>query len=187
MLNSLYNFALNPAQKINDIMQDRRVWPAFLGYGAGALSIIMMIALESGSNATPAWFAFGLLGILFFDLCLGFFFAASSHLFLELTTGKGRAAGLFVLIGLSEFTKTLLVAFAMAALAMPQILPFRILAVLVVLCLQIFVVLYMMHKAYGLSKTGTFFAMALSFVPSIISLLTIGFLFITFIFWLIFK
>jgi hypothetical protein len=184
---TLFNFAVKPGEEINKIMQERRLTLAMLGYFAGALSLMMMFALESGKPFSSASFTAGLLAFLFFNICVGFFFSASAHLFLELTTGKGRAAGLFVLIGLSEFTKTLLVAFALTALAAPQLLAFKTLAVLIVLLLQVMVILFMMHKAYGLSKTGTFFALVASFVPSLISLFALGFLFVAFIFWLILK
>ncbi|MDR0734758.1 MAG: hypothetical protein LBG16_03595 [Elusimicrobiota bacterium] len=184
--NTVFNFALNPALEINKIMQERRLGLALLGYLAGALSLMMMLALEDG-GATSEAFTAGAAGFLFFNLCAGFFFASSAHLFLEITTGKGRAAGLFVLIGLSEFTKTLLVAFALCSAAVPQLAALRALVVIAVLILQLFVILFMMHHAYGLSKTGTFFALAASLIPSIVSLFTLGVLFIGFIFWLIFR
>ena len=91
------------------------------------------------------------------------------------------------MIGLSEFTKTLLVAFALGAAAVPQLGALRAAVVIAVLILQLFVILFMMHHAYGLSKTGTFFALAASLVPSVVSLLTLGILFIGFIFWLVFR
>jgi hypothetical protein len=185
--NTLFNFAVKPGEEINKIMQERRLTLALLGYFGGALSLMMMIALESGKKFGSFGFTAGTVGFLFFNVCIGFFFSSSAHLFLELTTGKGRAAGLFVLIGLSEFTKTLLVAFALAAAAIPPLAPFRIIVVLIVLLFQILVILFMMHKAYGLSKTGTFFALVASFIPSIISLFTFGIIFLSFLFWLILK
>jgi len=185
-INILFNIASSPAREIHKIMQERRLGLAMLGYFAGALSIMMMLALEGG-GAGGFGFGLGLIAVLFFNVCVGFFFSSSAHLFLELTTGKGRATGLFVLIGLSEFTKTLLVAFAISSVAMPWLMPLRAWIVLAVLILQLFVILVMMHHAYGLSKTGTFFALAASFIPSIVSLLTLGAAFFIFIFWLIFK
>ncbi|MDR1123123.1 MAG: hypothetical protein LBL61_00585 [Elusimicrobiota bacterium] len=186
LFNIVFDFALNPAREINKIMQERRLGLALLGYFTGALSLMMMLALENG-GAKPAVFTAGAAGFLFFNLCAGFFFASSAHLFLEITTGKGRAAGLFVLIGLSEFTKTLLAAFALCAAAVPQLAALRAAIVIAVLILQLFVILFMMHHAYGLSKTGTFFALAASLIPSVVSLLTLGVLFIGFIFWMIFR
>jgi hypothetical protein len=186
LFNIVFNFALNPAREINKIMLERRLGLALLGYFTGALSLMMMLALEDG-GANPAFFTAGTFGFLFFNLCAGFFFASSAHLFLEITTGKGRAAGLFVLIGLSEFTKTLLVAFALCTVAAPQLAALRAAVVIAVVILQLFVILLMMHHAYGLSKTGTFFALAASLIPSVVSLLTMGVLFIGFIFWLVFR
>lgn len=160
---------------------------ALLGYFSGALSLMMMIALESGKKFSSFGFTAGTVGFLFFNVCIGFFFSSSAHLFLELATGKGRAAGLFVLIGLSEFTKTLLVAFALVCAAIPSLAPFRIIIVLIVLLFQTLVVLFMMHKAYGLSKISTFFALVASFIPSVISLFAFGILMFSFIFWMLSK
>lgn len=168
-------------------MQERRVSLAMLGYIAGALSIMMMLSLEQTGTTGGLSFFFGCLFFLFFNVCVGFFFSSSAHLFLELTTGKGKAAGLFVLLGLSEATKTLLVAFAISAAAFPALLPFRALAVFLVFVLQAVFIVFIMQRAYGLSKISTFVALLVSFVPSIISLLSVGMLFIWFVFWLIFK
>lgn len=180
IFNALYNFALYPATTINKIMDERRLGLALLGYFAGAASTVMVIGLNQG-GLSRAWFMLGLPAFMFFNLCVGFFFSSSAHLFLELATGKGRAAGLFVLIGLSEFTKTILVAFAIISLAMPWIAGAGALVSLLVFILQIFVILFMMHHAYGLSKTGTFFALVASVIPSVISMFALGFLFIWFL------
>jgi hypothetical protein len=186
MFNAFLNTAQNPTETINRIMRERNVSFALFGYAAGALSLMMAASLASGKTSGPVSFAFGFLFCLFFNLCVGFFFASSAHLLLELTTGKGKAAGLFVLLGISEFTKTLLVAFALTALAVPALLPFTELAVLVVLGVQLFFVLFIMQRAYGLSKTGTFLALLASFIPSVISLLAVACMFLVFLFWVIF-
>lgn len=186
-LNTLFNFVQSPSAAINKIMHEPRFGFAVLGYIVGALSILMMCSLEGGGSVGRFWLVSGFLLILFFNVCVGFFFASSAHLFLELTTGKGSAAGLFVLLGLSEFTKTLLVAFALSASALPALAAARTVVVILVLLLQLFFVLFMMQKAYGLSKIRTFFALFVSFVPSLISLLVVGFAVLGFIFWLIFK
>jgi len=186
-MNILLNFVQNPGAEINAIMQNRRISFALLGYACGALSLMMSIALENLGNYGMIAFIAGFIGLLVFNLLVGFFFAASAHLLMELTGGKSSAAGLFVLLGLSEIAKTLLVAFAISAVAFPGLLAMRPLAVLAVLGLQIFFVIYMMQKAYGITKTHTFFAMMASFMPSIISLFAVGFLFMGFLFWIILK
>ena len=119
-------------------------------------------------------------------MCISFFFSATAHLFLELTTGRGRAAGLFVLLGLSEFAKTLLVAFSLIALNFPVLFAYKGLIAFLVIILQLFFVLYMMQHAYGLSKKMTFLALIVSFVPSVICFFATIFILIGAIFWLIF-
>ncbi len=184
---NLSSFAQNPAAVIGGAISRREVRLAIWGYVAGALSIMLMSGLYGAKTVSVFGFFMGFMGFLFFNLCLGFFFAASAHLFLELTTGKGSAVGLFILFGLSEFTKALLVALALTSAAVPALDGIRWLIVILILILQLMFILYMMQRIYGISKIKTFGALAISFVPSVISFFAAGFLFILFIFWLIFK
>lgn len=166
MFTTLFNFVLKPSPTINQIMQERNLKLALLGYCMGTFSIVLSYGLQKGIGLGGFIGAFLL--ILFISICISFFFSATAHLFLELTTARGRAAGLFVLIGLSEFVKTLLVAFALIALNFPSLFAFKPLITFIVLLLQLFFVLYMMQHAYGLSKKMTFLALIISFVPPIV-------------------
>lgn len=186
-INTVFDFAQNPAQAVNDIMAKKELRLAVWGYVAGSLSIMLMSALEGAGTMSLFGFFMGFLGFLFFNVCIAFFFASSAHLFLELTTGKGNAAGLFVLLGVSEFTKALLVAFALTSAAVPALAAARWMVVILVLILQLLFILYMMQRVYGLSQFRTLAALVMSFVPSVVSFFAAGFLFILFIFWLIFK
>jgi len=185
MFNALFNFVLKPSPTINQIMQERKLKLALIGYSVGAFSIVLAHGLIKGTSILG--FLCSFLFILFFNVCISFFFSATAHLFLELTTGRGRAAGLFVLLGLSEFTKTLLVAFSLIALNFPVMFAFKGLFAFAVLILQLFFVLYMMQHAYGLNKKTTFLALIVSFVPAIICFFATIFLLISAIFWLIFA
>lgn len=186
LFSNIFTFVENPEKAINNILAQRSLALALLGYFAGALSITLMAALESGGMGAAILISLTCC-FLFLDISIGFFFASSSHLFLELTTGKGNAAGLFTLIGLSEFTKTLLVAYALIAGAMPVVAGFRILIVLTILLLQLYFIVYMMQRVYGLSKFRTLFALMLSFVPSVASLFSVLFIIIGLLSWLVFK
>lgn len=166
MFSTLFNLVLKPSPTINQIMQERNLKLALLGYSVGTFSIILSQGLVKGINI--GGFIASFILILFLSVCISFFFSATAHLFLELTTARGRAAGLFVLLGLSEFAKTLLVAFTLIALSFPALLPFKSFFSFIVLLLQLFFVLYMMQHAYGLSKKMTFLALIISFVPAII-------------------
>ena len=185
MFSTLFNFVLKPSPTINQIMQERKLKLALIGYSVGSFSIVLARGLTAGTSVIG--FISRFLFILFFNVCISFFFSATAHLFLELTTGRGRAAGLFVLLGLSEFAKTLLIAFALIALNFPALYAFKGLFTFIVLLLQLFFVLYMMKHAYGLNKTVTFFALIISFVPAIICFFTTIFLLISAVFWLIFA
>lgn len=185
MFSTLFNLVLKPGPTIDQIMQERKLKLALLGYCIGAFSIILAANLKGGIN----FFAFLALFIatLFFNVCISFFFSATAHLFLELTTGRGRAAGLFVLLGLSEFAKTLLVAFSLIAMSFPALFAYKGLFAFIVIVLQILFVLYMMQHAYGLNKKMTFLALIVSFVPAIICFFATIFILIGSIFWLIFA
>ena len=183
MFSTLFNFVLKPSPTINQIMQERKLKLAFLGYCVGAFSIVLAHGLTTEIGL--AGFIFQFISVLFFNVCISFFFSATAHLFLELTTGRGRAAGLFVLLGISEFAKTLLVAFSLITLSLPALYNCKGLVIFAVLVLQLFFVLYMMKHAYGLNKTMTFFALIISFVPAIICFLATIFILISAIFLLI--
>ena len=185
MFSTLFNLVLKPSPTINQIMQERKLKLAMLGYCIGAFSIVLAHGLVA--NTSLAGFVFQFMFVLFLSICISFFFSAIAHLFLELTTGRGRAAGLFVLLGLSEFAKTLLVAFSLIALNIPALYAFKGLAVFIVLLLQLFFVLYMMKHAYGLNKKMTFLALIISFVPAIICFFATIFILISAIIWLIFA
>lgn len=184
MFTTLFNFVLKPSPTINQIMQERNLKLALLGYCVGAFSVVLSYGLQKGISTGGFIGAFLL--ILFLSVCVSFFFSATAHLFLELTTARGRAAGLFVLLGLSEFAKTLLVAFSLIALNAPTLFAFKGLIYFAVLVLQLFFVLYMMQHAYGLTKKMTFLALIISFVPAIICFFGTIFLLIALIFAAIF-
>lgn len=185
MFSTLFNFVLKPSPTINQIMQERKLKLALLGYCVGAFSIVLAHGLTTEMSILG--FIFRFLFILFFNVCISFFFSATAHLFLELTTGRGRAAGLFVLLGISEFSKTLLVAFALVFLNIPVLYAYKGLFIFAVLLLQLFFVLYMMKHAYGLNKTMTFFALIISFIPAIICFFATIFILISAILLLIFA
>jgi hypothetical protein len=186
-LDKFFDLAKNPAQVFADMISKKEVRTAIWGYVIGALSLMMMCGIEGGGTISVFWLFMGFVGFLIFNLGLGFFFAASAHLFLELTTGKGNAVGLFILLGLSEFTKALLVAFALMASAIPQLAAIRWLIVIAILILQLMFILFMMQRVYGLGKIRSFFALAISVIPSAVFFFAAGFALISFIFWLILK
>lgn len=186
MFSSLFNFVSNPYDEINKIMQERRLFLAFLGFFTGSLSLVMAPALLR-NDMPPVVFVVSFVGVLFLNICINFFFASAAHLFLELTTGRGRATGLFVLLGISEFAKTLFVAYALCALVVPMPDYFKPLIIVFVLLMQLFFILYMMQQAYGLNKKTTFVALLISFIPSVVCLFTVIFLFIGFCVWFIFA
>ncbi len=185
MFSTLFNFVLEPSPTINRIMQERKLLLALLGYCIGAFSVALAFSLREGTGILAFLGCFT--AVLFLSVCISFFFSATAHLFLELTTGRGRAAGLFVLLGISEFAKTLLVAFTLIALNFPALFEYKNLLGFIVFILQLLFVLYMMQHAYGLSKKRTFFALLISFVPAIICFFASIFVLISAIFWLIFA
>ena len=169
LINTVYNFVIEPSKAVNDIIKNRSLFLSFLGYFTGSLSIMIMFALEAGGMGGIS-FTLTFLAVLFMNICIGFFISSGAHLLLELSTGKGSAAGLFTLVGLSQFCLTLLVSFALMEEVLPLLGIFKFFVFLVVACLQFFFILFMMNKAYGLSKIRTFFTLILSFIPAVLSL-----------------
>lgn len=184
-INTLYDFVTEPSKAVDDIIKSRSLALALLGYAAGSLSVMIMWALGGGGMGNFA-FTFGFFAVLFVDLCIGFFVASSAHLLLEISTGKGSALGLFTLIGLSQFCLTLLVSFALMQAAAPVLAVFKFLVLFIVALLQIYFILYMMNKAYGLSKVRTFFTLILSLAPAVLSLFAACGAFFFLLFWMIF-
>ncbi len=172
-INTVYDFVTEPSKAVDDIIKTRSLFMAFLGYVTGSLSIMIMLALGAGGMSNFG-FTFAFFGVLLADICIGFFVASSAHLLLELSTGKGSAAGLFTLIGLSQFSLTLLVSFALMQAALPALAVLKGFAVVIVAVLQLCFILYMMNKAYGLSKVRTFFTLVLSLVPAVLSIFMAG-------------
>lgn len=168
-INTVYNFVVEPSKAVNDIIKSRSLFMAFLGYVTGSLSIMIMFALEAGGMGSLG-FTLTFLAVLFMDICIGFFISSGAHLLLELSTGKGSATGLFTLVGLSQFALTLLVSFALMEAALPALSVLKFFVFLAVACIQFYFVLFMMNKAYGLSKIRTFFTLVLSFIPAVLSL-----------------
>lgn len=166
-IDTVYKFVTEPSKAVDEIIKARSLFHALLGYAAGSLSVMVMIALDGGGMGNLA-FTFAFFAILFFDICIGFFLASSAHLMLEISTGKGSAAGLFTLIGLSQFSLTLLISFALMEAAFPPIAVLKGLVISAVAILQIAFVLYMMNKAYGLSKVRTFFTLLMSITPAVL-------------------
>lgn len=183
-INALYDFVTEPSKAIDGIIKSRSLALALLGYAAGSLSVMTMWALGEGGMGGFA-FAFGFFAVLFMDLCAGFFVASSAHLLFEISTGKGSALGLFTLIGLSQFALTLLVSFALTAAAVPFLAGLKFLVVAVTAVLQLCFILYMMNKAYGLSKTRTFFTLVFSLAPAVLSLFAACGAFVFLLVWLI--
>ncbi len=166
-INTIYDFVTEPSKAVDEIIKARSLFHALLGYAVGSLSVVIMLALDGGGMSNIA-FTFAFFAVLFFDICIGFFIASSAHLMLELSTGKGSAAGLFTLMGISQLSLTLLISFALIETVFPPIAIIKTLVLLTVAVLQIAFVLYMMNKAYGLSKTRTFFTLLMSLVPAVL-------------------
>ena len=181
-INTVYNFIIEPSKAINDIIKTRSLFLSFLGYFTGSLSIMIMFALEAGGMGSLS-FTFTFFAVLFMDICIGFFISSGAHLLLELSTGKGSAVGLFTLVGLSQFCLTLLVSFALMQAALPVLGVLKFFVFLAVACVQFYFILFMMNKAYGLSKIRTFFTLVLSFIPAVLSLFAACGAFVFFIVW----
>jgi hypothetical protein len=95
-----------PQDFINRAGNREAGWAGMAGYGLGTFSVFIFLRMFS---AAPPLGLFSYLPMLAIALGLNFFFAASIHLFLEMTGAYGNALKLFFLFGLTEFFWALLI------------------------------------------------------------------------------
>jgi len=178
IVNICLDFLDNPKENLSKIMKEKNIGLGFLGYLLGAFMLSIFFKLKGSQIITFNELLSATIGLFILMIAIGYFLASSAHLLLDMTTGKGSAAGLFTLIGISHLVEILLLPFVLLGLSSTIIMNFSALFVLFVFILQLLVILYMMEATYGLSKTSTFFALIFSLIPAIISVFVISIAFL---------
>jgi len=166
LFSGVAEFLSEPQYIPSRIMHDRPFKLAFAGYFTGALSLFIWMTIEKGPLSL--WAALASILVFFvLEIVLGYLFSAAAHAFLEYSGAKGRASGLFVLTGASEFVKILLIAVAPILLYLSSMIHIHFKPVFALVAFaQIYVLSLMIRKAYSTSKTKAWISV---FIPIVIA------------------
>lgn len=140
---------------LKDIMERRSLPLGLLGYLTGAFAWTFY---KNIGGTTPASFFLQMFLYLVFSILFGFAVAAITQVFMDLLSKKGNAAGMFAIIGISQFVKVLLISFGLIGMAINAGAGWTALAYIVVFFSQITALLYMLGAAYETQKVIVFFA-----------------------------
>ncbi|MFH1618843.1 MAG: hypothetical protein ABIG11_02965 [bacterium] len=114
IIDTLTEIADNPVEGAVETACRAPMETGLVCYAAGALGFFAAAGIW---NLIPSGFFF-LMPVFIFQTFWGFLAAATAHLFLESTGGEqGKAAGLFVLFGVSDLVLTLMVPAALLTAA----------------------------------------------------------------------
>lgn len=173
ILELCYAFFEKPKETISKIMTEKYLSTAFLGYFTGALVMSIFVKMRGSGAISADTFLFSILFFYILMLAVGYFIASCAHLFLDMTTGKGNASGLFSLIGISHFIKIVIIPFLILSIQFPVLNQFSFLFLILIILIQLWVIIYMMQQTYQLKKGVTLVALIFSLVPAIISIVAI--------------
>jgi len=173
------SFSRAPVQAAADAAERPSAGLGFSGYALGALSMALWSQLlwgESGGLLHTLDLALLLMvcNILAALLCAGL-----SNLFLEFSGARGRSLGLFVIFGLSEGMKTLLIPAALVLMAFGAagFAPFLLIAVLAA---QLACAIGLMARVYRVTRFQAFMALAF---PGMLAFLIVFLSFSVFVVW----
>ncbi|MDR0292322.1 MAG: hypothetical protein LBI01_06170 [Elusimicrobium sp.] len=146
-------------------VRDRRLGLGMAGYGTGAFAFTFFINFSSGCGV----FSFIMQTLMYFILFVfaGLLFAAVTQMFLDLTSKTGNAPGLFALVGISEFTKILLIAGVLISAAAGANTVVTAMIFTVVFICQIIFMINLVARAYNMPAGAVFFSMTLTIMPAL--------------------
>lgn len=117
VLTDITGFILAPAEAAGTLAARRRYGAAFAGYAAGALALYLWGLITEPQTVT-VYGVLAMFAVLFTAFVFkGFLYAAVAHASLSFMGGRGSAAGLFIIMGLTEFAALLLVPLGLVAAA----------------------------------------------------------------------
>ena len=154
----LNEFAHNPQNCLVKLVEEKKISYAFYGYALGIISLYFSIKLITGNPASIASFFFIFMFWLLLNIIFNLVLAAISNLFLEITGERSKAFGIFILLGVSQMSLTLLIPWGLIVKTTPQILFLTPIIFLAVLVLQVYFVLTAMAKVYKTPRTSSLLA-----------------------------
>lgn len=177
----------NPTEYLSNLIEKRKFSAAFFCYALGALSVYFSLKLCSQKGTNFGSFIFVFLIWLLFNILANFVLAANTNMFLdfEKNTKQNKAAGIFILLGISQLLLTLLIPWSLTARAFGQIAYLTPLIFFIIFILQITFFLNLLKKIYGVSRRAALINLLLaSVLPFILAglfvVFSIGFLTILF-------
>ena len=164
MKNFLNKFAKEPTACLAEVLNEKKLSPAFIGYALGIISLYFALKLNNQSYGTLAGFFILFLIWWTLDIIINFVLAALSHLFLDFTESKTSAVGIFILLGLSQAILTLLIPWFLIAQTNEAVASLTPLFIFFLLLGQLAFILKTLKKVYNLRKTYSVLAFAAAFL-----------------------
>jgi hypothetical protein len=155
---TLSDFHDNPELTIRNLVQKPSFKIALTGYFIGSLSLLLWTSFPGGSGVFSILFMSVLVTFLSMGTCL--VAAAFIHFFLDVGGHKGRLYSLFVIFGIAESFKIVLVPISLLSSAFGGFASISILSFFVVKILQLFFVVYAIRRAYFSSMGATLLAIS---------------------------
>ncbi|MCQ2410712.1 MAG: hypothetical protein MJ053_04325 [Elusimicrobiaceae bacterium] len=174
LLKSYFNYVNRPEEALQQLLEERSLTQAYVGYFAAALSWVLFFNVSGGTSVLALFFKIAV--IFAAELTAGCFVASFCGLFLDFMRVKTSPVKLFVLVGSAGFIKGLLIAFALIAAAIPsaQLGWFAPLALLLVLGLQLGYLTRGVKRAYDVSYGKALGAWLLAGVPACVALVLLS-------------
>lgn len=174
LIRSYFDYMKTPEEALHQLLEERSVSQALVGYLAAALSWVLFFNIGDG-----VFFPVLLLKIVVMfvaEITFGYFLASFCGLFLDFLKVETSPVKLFVLVGSAGFIKGLLIAFALISAAFPffHLGWFAPLALLVVLGLQLGYLTRGVKRTYEISYGQALGAWLFAFIPVGTALVLLG-------------
>lgn len=156
-------FFENPGKFAANLMVEKNFATGFAGYLTGSLCLFIWQYLSKG-GVTAVEFVFMLAAAFGFNMLMGIIFAAIINLFMDLTGSGGSSSGAFVILGIADFVKTLLIPAAILLHLLSYGAVFGGLIFFFAMLFQLGFTIYLLHHAYRCSVIKAWIAYAMPFM-----------------------
>jgi hypothetical protein len=159
-------FFENPKKFSVNLMAERKFAMGFMGYLTGSLSLFIWQYLSKG-GITAVEFIFMFAAAFSFNVLVGIVLASIINLFMDLTATPGSASGAFIVLGVADFVKTLLVPCAILLHAFSLSGVFGGIVFFFVLLFQLIFTIYLLRYSYNCSILKAWIAYAMPYLVGI--------------------
>ena len=174
LFKSYFHYLQEPQEALQQLLEERSVGQACVGYLAAALGWVLFFNIGDGVFFPVLLLKLAVVFVA--EITVGYFLASFCGLFLDFLKVDTSPVKLFVLIGSAGFIKGLLIAFALISAAVPAaklglLAPFALLAVL---GLQLGYLTRGVKRAYDISYGKALSAWLVAFVPMGVALVLLA-------------